>query len=302
MKVSLLTTTALFMAAFASAQDINGNTEIKTPTVGIDETATNEQDFVETRLNEEDVEFDLEEEDNVVESVAADEKITEETEEQDVYNNLLDLSNVEKEEGLPVETEQLNNTPKSVNYTIDFSIFESPEGDGLQIPYIVEYNETTYINYTFVNNEEHNTTVIGLTGYVLDIDSQETVANLTHGRLNPTLVQPGQKITFDQPFSLSIEDGYYYISPIVHVMIDSSDNPIGVTATPRVIDLQPAPVGFFNASFLSIIATCVVMALTTYHNYQKTTKKSGFNKPELKKLAKTVKIDKDEWVPKEYKK
>ena len=144
--------------------------------------------------------------------------------------------------------------------------------------------------------------MIGLTGYVIDPATQETVANLTQGRLNPVLVQPGANISFSQEFKLDIEEGFYYISPVIHAFIDGADQPMGVSVPPKAIDLLPGKMSFFNASFLSIVMTCGIMALSTYRSYQKANVNSGKNKPELKKLAKTAKINKDEWVPKEYKK
>ena len=295
MRLSILTAGVLFVNTLVKAQESNIETDPESIAV-----ASSNEDDVEFSLDEEEDETPL----DLISSKQ--EGDVEELSNQSVYDDFIDaqenFQKEEEEEGLPLQEDQTTGHRKSVNYTIDFSIFESKEGDGVQVPYEVKFDTITHINYTFVNNEDHNTTLIGLTGYVIDAATQETVANLTQGRLNPVLVQPGANISFSQEFKLDIEEGFYYISPVIHAFIDGADQPMGVSVPPKAIDLLPGKMSFFNASFLSIVMTCGIMALSTYRSYQKANVNSGKNKPELKKLAKTAKINKDEWVPKEYKK
>lgn len=288
MQLSVLFACTLLINTLVKAQDVNVNSD----SGSVDE----------VNLYEEDVDFSPEEEDEAPLNLQAPkiEEALNENLNQAVFEDLLDVP--VQEEGIAVENDQVSGPRKSVNYTIDFTVFESTEGDGIEVPFIVEFDEVTHLNYTFVNNEDHNVTLIGLSGYVVDVDTQERLANLTDGRLGPALVQPGANLSFSHPFQLNIEEGYYYLSPILHVVIDGAEQPIGVTVPQKVIDLLPGPVSFFNMNFLSIVLTCGIMCLTTYSSYKKANAKTNNNKQELKKLAKTAKIDKDEWVPKEYKK
>lgn len=290
MQLPILVACTLLINTLTRAQDVNVNSD----SVSIDEINSYEDDEVfSPEEEEEEAPLNL----HAPKNQEAENKNSN----QAVYDDLLDIPAAEKE-GISAANEIIGGQRKSVNYTIDFTVFDSTEGDGVEVPFIVEFDEVTYLNYTFVNNEDHNTTLIGLTGHVVDVETQETVANLTDGRLGPALVQPGANLTFSHPFQLNIAEGYYYLSPIVHVVIDGADQPIGVSVPQKVIDLQPGPVSFFSMSFLSILLTCGIMGLTTYNTYKKANAKNNNNKPELKKLAKTAKIDKNEWVPKEYKK
>lgn len=190
---------------------------------------------------------------------------------------------------------------KPVNFSIDFSVFGN-NGDGVQTPFLIENNELTYINYTFTNYEDFNTSVLGIAGSIMSAETQETVGNITEARLGPLLVQSGQNVSFSQSINIALDEGYYYIAPIVQVIMGDSESTVGVSVQPKVFDMLPGPVSFFNASFLSILLTCGLLAYSTYKTYQKTNKNDGAEKKKLKKLAKNAKIDANEWTPKEYKK
>ncbi|KAL6936531.1 uncharacterized protein HGUI_00562 [Hanseniaspora guilliermondii] len=198
--------------------------------------------------------------------------------------------------------EETERQQKPVNFSIDYSIFGDVKGDGVNVPFLIENNELTYINYTFHNYEEFNASILGIAGSIVKAETQETVGNITEARLGPLLVQSGQNISFSQSINIALEEGYYYIAPVIQVIMGDNETPVGVSVQPKVFDMLPGPVSFFNASFLSILLTCGLLSYSTYRTYKKTSRNDGAEKKKLKKLAKNAKINADDWTPKEYKK
>ena len=199
-------------------------------------------------------------------------------------------------------SEETERQQKPVNFSIDYSIFGDEKGDGVQAPFLIEHNELTYINYTFHNYEEFNASIMGIAGSIISAETQETVGNITEARLGPLLVQSGQNVSFSQSISIALEEGYYYIAPVIQVTMGDNESTVGVSVQPKVFDMLPGPVSFFNGSFLSILLTCGLLSYSTYRTYKKTNRNNGAEKKKLKELAKNAKINADDWTPKEYKK
>lgn len=230
------------------------------------------------------------------EDTVIDEPVQPELDLDEEQNNFFNLG-----EGIKIN-DQAEQQQKPVNFSVDFSIFGDDKGDGFRTPFLIENNELTYINYTFVNNEDFNTSILAIAGTIMNAETQENVGNITEARLGPLLVQSGQNITFSQGINIALDEGYYYIAPVIQVIMGDSESPVGVSVQPKVFDMLPGPVSFFNASFLSILLTCGLLSYSTYRTYKKTSNNDGLRKKQLKESAKNANIDASKWLPKEHKK
>ncbi|CCD22980.1 Irc22p NDAI_0A08270 [Naumovozyma dairenensis CBS 421] len=204
----------------------------------------------------------------------------------------------------------------TINLNITYEINERLDADKSE--FLEFYNdELATLNYTFVNNEDRNITIMGIGGHILSMPNGEMAANITVGKVGPILVGINETARFQQQLQFHLDEGQYYLIPIVHITDDDITKielgeevpTMKVTVPPSFVQIVEPPLPFFSFEFLSVELFLVAIiggASYYYFVYRPNTITQDLKKKNKKKAAKTVagssEEDKSEWLPEQYKK
>lgn len=213
-----------------------------------------------------------------------------------------------------VEGTTENNALPSIGLNITYNIEDRPESlEETGMPISFDQDETVMLNYTVVNNEDSDFSVIGVSGNILSYPSGELVTKISFGEMDNLYAKPNDILRFRQKVVIDLEPGLYYLFPLVHVTNetavaiverdstrledeDVNPKPMSVAATPTILSIEEPLMSIFNPQFLSIqLLGLVAIGGISYYYLNK-------NKSTSKKNQKSEKKDPKEWLPEQYKK
>ena len=220
----------------------------------------------------------------------------------------------EQEEPAPVEKPF-----PSINLDITYNIEDREAPATPTDPVSFDQNEVVMLNYTLVNNEDCDISVMGVSGEILSYPSGEAVTKISFGEMEDLYAKPNETLQFRQKVLINLEPGMYYLFPMIHItnetavsitkddpalaeIEDVDTTPKNVAAKPTVLNIEDPLMSIFNPQFLSV--QFIILATVGGLSYFYLNKNGKLNnkKNNLQTSKNIGKRDPTEWLPEQYKK
>lgn len=189
----------------------------------------------------------------------------------------------------------------TANFNITYDILDRDDFDPNKF-LEVDTDETLLLNYTFVNHEDYNVSVIGVSGEIISQETGQLISKISFGELDDLFAQKNETLNFIQKVKFTIAAGNYFLFPMVHTVNETAKldetvdevKPTSVAVNPVLINMQEPLMSMFNPQFLSI--QIIFLAVIGFFSYRYMEKKEA-EKPVEKKP-----VDPKDWLPEQYKK
>jgi len=200
------------------------------------------------------------------------------------------------------------------NYEIGYEINGKPTADVIEL-----YNgEEITLNYTFINNEDIEVSVVGVGGNFANPATGEVVANISDAKIGPITIPPGEAKVFNQRVGINLPMNNYLLTPGLYVVRESSLALLG--AKTQLAIVSEPPISFFSPQLLFLefllvatIGVGIYFVYITYGvNYFQTTAKtgsapvrstttgSGDSRPRITTTASGKKVVDESWLPEHH--
>ena len=217
----------------------------------------------------------------------------------------------EQEEPVPTEKPYT-----SINLDIVYNIEDREAPATPTDPISFDQNEVVMLNYTLVNNEDCDISIVGVSGEILSYPSGESVTKISFGEMENLYAKPNETLQFRQKIVINLEPGMYYLFPMIHVtnetaaaivkenpdlaeIEDIEDKKKNVVVNSTILNIEEPLMSIFNPQFLSIQLIILVIAGGLSYFYLN---KNGKLNTEKNNFKNTGKRDPMEWLPEQYKK
>lgn len=224
------------------------------------------------------------------------------------------LNNYEEEQdgSIPLERRL-----PSIKLNITYNIEDKETPSDSIYPISFDQDEEIMLNYTLVNNENCNISVLGVSGSILTYPEGEVVTDITFGEMEDLHAHPNETINFRQKVLIDLEPGLYYLFPMVQVtnetavsivnedpdiveIEDIDTSPKNVAAEPTFLSIEEPLMSVFNPQFLSIQFIFLgIVGVLSYFYLKRTGKLNNNNNNSRRNNGKR---DPKEWLPEQYKK
>lgn len=223
--------------------------------------------------------------------------------EQIVENNNIIINNAPEGDGQFVGNEKMatdSNIP-TANFNITYNLLDRDDYEENKF-LSVDMDETILLNYTFVNHENYNVSVIGVSGEIISQETGQQVSKISFGELDDLFAQKNETLNFIQKVKFNIAAGQYFLFPMVHTVNETAKldetveevKPTTVAVNPTLINMQEPLMSIFNPQFLSI--QVMFLAVVGFFSYR------YMNKMENEKTEKQKPVNPKDWLPEQYRK
>ncbi|RLV90621.1 Increased recombination centers protein 22 [Spathaspora sp. JA1] len=137
--------------------------------------------------------------------------------------------------------------PKPIGILVGYSIVGSPDIKAGDVATWVN-EDTVVLNYQIQNNEEEDITIIGVTGSYRDPISGEVKTNLTHGRVDSLIIEPGTSGSFEQEIPVNLIPGNYQLVPQIFVAHEGQVKVLSVRS--QLLTVDDKPISIFDPRLL----------------------------------------------------
>jgi len=160
--------------------------------------------------------------------------------------------------------------PQAINFSIDYKIQEFPNVTGEEVIEIFN-GENIHLEYTVLNNELDDISIIGVGGVLFDPVTKEIKANLTSGAVGPLVLGTNETKTFVQDIPLNLIPDTYIFSPQVFIVLEDQIKMVPVRG--QMATVSDLPISWFNPQLLFLelilISTLVGAGYFAYQTWGK---------------------------------